>query len=317
MDNTLLTVCIVTYNQNKYIKACLDSIVNQKTKCQFQVIISDDASTDGTSEICETYAREYSFVSHVRHEKNIGAYENFKYVHRQAKSKYVSHCDGDDYWAEDKIEAQIDFLEKNIDCSAVYSNAIVVNEDGSAFGLFNNADRIPSKISIGYLLAKSNFLNNSSMVYRRDIIGNVFYSSEKVVDYRVHINLASFGLLGYIRNPLAYYRKGADGGLCSTVPSAVGQLVHAARLEGIKNSKLNIFECSEIKANALYGKFTSVLKRNRFVYAQHVEVESLIMKYSFISTLLFFTSEVFNYLFNTVKNKLYKNDNTLTIFCRR
>ena len=291
--------------------------MQQRTNYSYQVIISDDASTDGTSEICEAFAKEYSFVSYVRHEKNIGAYENLKYVHRQAKSKYVSHCDGDDYWAEGKIEAQIDFLNKNIDCSAVYSNAIVVNEDGSVFGLFNNADRIPSKISIGYLLAKSNFLNNSSMTYRRDKIGNVFNSSEKVVDYRVHINLASFGLLGYIRNPLAYYRKGADGGLCSTVPSAVGQLVHAARLDGIKNSDLNISEYSEIKANALYGKFTSTLKRNRFFYTRHVEIDSVIMKYSFTSTLLFFICEVFSFIFNKAKCKLYKNDNALPIFCRR
>lgn len=317
MDNTLLTVCVVTYNQSKYIKACLDSIVNQKTKYKFQVIISDDASTDGTSDICEAYAKDYDFVSHVRHERNLGAYENFKYVHRQAKSRYVSHCDGDDYWAEDKVEAQIDFLENNIDCSAVYSNAVVVNEDGSIFGLFNNADKIPSKISIGYLLAKSNFLNNSSMTYRLDMVDNVFSSSDKVVDYRVHIKLASFGLLGYIRYPLAYYRKGADGGLCSTVPSAVGQLVHAARIEGIKNSKLNISECSEIKANALYGKLTSVLKRNRLVYAQHVEVESIIMKYSLISTLLFFTYEVLIFIFNKAIIKLYKNDNAPPIFCRR
>ena len=317
MSDAILTVCVVTYNQIKYIRQCLDSIVQQRTNYSYQVIISDDASTDGTSEICEAYAKEYSFVSYVRHEKNIGAYENLKYVHRQAKSKYVSHCDGDDYWAEGKIEAQIDFLKKNTDCSAVYSNAIVVNEDGSVFGLFNNADRIPSKIRIGYLLAKSNFLNNSSMTYRRNTIGNLFNSSEKVVDYRVHINLASFGLLGYIRNPLAYYRKGADGGLCSTVPSAVGQLVHAARLDGIKNSNLNISEYSEIKANALYGKFTSTLKRNRLFYARHVEITSVIIKYSFISTLLFFICEIFSFVFNKAKCKLYKNDNALPIFCRR
>ncbi len=313
----MLTVCVVTYNQSKYIKACLDSIVNQKTKYKFQVIISDDASTDGTSDICDAYAKDYDFVSHVRHERNLGAYENFKYVHRQATSRYVSHCDGDDYWAEDKVEAQIGFLENNIDCSAVYSNAVVVNEDDSIFGLFNNADKIPSKISIGYLLVNSNFLNNSSMTYRHEMIGNVFHSSEKVVDYRVHIELAGFGLLGYIRSPLAFYRKGADGGLCATVPSEVIKLVHAARLEGIKNSKLSVFECSEIKANALYGKFKNVLNRNPYFYALHAEVESVNMKCSFLITFLFLISKTFNFVLNKAKNKLYKNEVALSIFCRR
>ncbi|ABM24313.1 glycosyl transferase, family 2 [Shewanella sp. W3-18-1] len=311
MNNSMVTVCIVTYNQKKYIEQCLDSIVNQKTDYSYQVIISDDASTDGTSEICAEYAKRYQFINHIRHATNIGAYENFKYVHRQAKTQYVSHCDADDSWHEDKLEKQIKFLEGNSDCCAVYSNAIVINEHGTRIGVFNNSEEIPSKITIGYLLEKSNFLNNSSMIYRRDMIGDIFDADGKVVDYRIHIHLANCGLLGYIKESLAFYRKGAAGGLCLNAPAAVGQLVHEARLDGIKNAKLSIVDFSKIKTNAWYGKLTCFLKRNKFMYARHTEVEALIVDYDFIQSVMFLFFEIVIYFFCKMKEKLSINKNII------
>lgn len=315
MDNIVLTVCIVAYNQKYYIEKCLESIVNQKTKYLYKVIISDDASTDGTSEICSEYAKKYPLVKHVRHEGNIGAYENFKYAHRQAETKYISHCDGDDFWAEGKIEAQIDFLEKNPDCSAVYSNATVINEDGSVYGLFNNGGQLPCKINSGYLLEKSNFLNNSSMTYRTSLIGDIFNSDEKVIDYRVHIALAKMGFLGYIKDTLAFYRRNANGGLCSTQPSTVVKLVHEARLEGLRNSKLSLHDYSKIKANAWYGKLTSYFRKNNCAYAQHSEVSSLIVEYCIIQALYYFVNEISSYALIKGRNKLSNTE--FSIMCRR
>ncbi|MFG0764781.1 glycosyltransferase [Aeromonas media] len=315
MDNTVLTVCIVTYNQKKYIKQCLESIVNQKTNYSYKVIISDDASTDGTSEICAEYAAKYSFVKHIRHEVNIGPSENFKYAHRRTKTKYVSHCDGDDYWAEDKVEVQIDFLEKNIDCSAVYSNAIVVNEDDSVFGCFNNVERIPDKINTAFLLEKFNFLNNSSMTYRVSDIGAVFSVTELIVDYHVHIILSRRGFLGYIKTPLAFYRKGADGSQCLIIPTLVGNLVHKARLDGIKQSKLSVKESSKIKANAWYGKTTALLRKNSFAYNRHGEVEILVSNYSFTLALKYLLLDFFILALDKVKDK--STARKVNVFCRR
>lgn len=315
MNDSILTVCIVTYNQIKYIKQCLDSIVNQKTAYLYQVIISDDASTDGTSDICAEYAKKYSFIKHVRHTQNLGAFKNSKYVHGQAETKYISHCDADDYWHEDKLEKQILFLEKNKDCSAVYSNAIVINEDGSEFGFFNNANKIPLKITTGFLLEKFNFLNTSSMVYRRSAIGVVFDDNDMVVDYHVHIYLSRLGFLGYIKTPLAFYRKGADGGLCSTTPTLVGDLVHKARLDGIKHSKLSVKEFSKIKANAWYGKITALLRKNSFAYNRHGDVEDLVSDYSFTLTLKYLLLELATLFINKVRDKL--TIRKVNIFCRR
>lgn len=315
MNDKILTVCVVTYNQIKYIRQCLDSIVQQKTKYSYQVIISDDASTDGTSEVCAEYEKNYPFVKHIRHSANIGAYENFKYVHRQAKTMFVAHCDADDYWSENKLDLQISYLLDNSDCSAVYANATVVNEDGTVFGCFNNAERIPDKINTGFLLEKFNFLNNSSMVYRVSDIGAMFSVTELIVDYHVHINLSRHGFLGYIETPLAFYRKGADGSLCLTTPTLVGDLVHKARLDGIKQSKLSVKELSKIKANAWYGKITALLRRNSFAYNGHGEVERLVSDYSFTLALKYLLLDLFILALNKAKDK--STTRKVNVFCRR
>ena len=293
MNNVVVTVCVVAYNQCKYIAQCLDSIVKQKSKYSYQVIISDDASTDGTSDICAEYARNYSFVTHIRHPVNIGASENFKYAHRQANTLYVSHCDGDDYWHEDKLEKQISFLERNKDCSAVYSNAAVINEDGALYGVFNDEKIIPSKISIGCLLERSNFLNNSSMTYRCNVADLVLYDDKDLVDYRFHICLASDAFLGYIKESLVFYRRNAVGGQCLNVPSFVGQLVHEARIDGISRAKLNVVESSRLKANAWYGKLTCLIKGNKQHCIRHSEVSSLIVNDRIMLVLLFLLSALF------------------------
>lgn len=315
MNDKILTVCVVTYNQIKYIRQCLDSIVQQKTKYSYQVIISDDASTDGTSEVCAEYEKNYPFVKHIRHSANIGACENFKYVHRQAKTMFVAHCDADDYWSENKLDLQISYLLDNSDCSAVYANATVVNEDGTVFGCFNNAERIPDKINTGFLLEKFNFLNNSSMVYRVSDIGAIFSVTELIVDYHVHINLSRHGFLGYIKTPLAFYRKGADGSLCLTTPTLVRDLVHKARLDGIKQSKLSVKESSKIKANAWYGKITALLRRNSFAYNRHGEVERLVSDYSFTLALKYLLLDLFILALNKAKDK--STTRKVNVFCRR
>lgn len=293
MGDVILTVCIVAYNQRKYIKQCLDSIVRQKTKYLYKVIISDDASTDGTSEICSEYAKNYSFITHVRHPVNIGASENFKYAHRQAKTLYVSHCDGDDYWHEDKLEKQVSFLEQNKDCSAVYSNAAVINEDGALHGIFNDEKIIPSKISIGCLLERSNFLNNSSMTYRCNVADHVLYDDKDLIDYRFHIYLASDAFLGYIKDSLVFYRRNAVGGQCLNMPSFVGQLVHEARIEGILRAKLNVAESSRLKANAWCGKLSCLIKGNKLHCTRHSEVASLIVNAKTMLVIVFFFSALF------------------------
>jgi len=105
----------------------------QKTNFNFEVIIADDASTDGTQEIIQEYTNRYPelFVT-ILQKKNqylLGVKPIFKYVFPRARGKYIALCEGDDYWTDQyKLQKQIDFLEANPDYGLVYSDIQMIDE---------------------------------------------------------------------------------------------------------------------------------------------------------------------------------------------
>jgi len=127
-----LSVFVVTYNQEKYIQECLDSILMQKTSFPFEVIVGDDDSSDSTRKICEKYANDYSNVNLLPHEKNLGLVENWVRVLSNCKGEYIALCEGDDYWIDSyKLQKQVDFLEKNNIYSMCVSNRKILIPDGT------------------------------------------------------------------------------------------------------------------------------------------------------------------------------------------
>ena len=115
----LVSICSITYNHAPYIRQCLDGFLMQETNFKYEIIIHDDASTDGTTEIIKEYAEKYPdlitpiFQSENQYSKGLrGFYARF--VFPRAKGKYIALCEGDDYWTDPlKLQKQVDFLEAN------------------------------------------------------------------------------------------------------------------------------------------------------------------------------------------------------------
>lgn len=129
-----VSVCVVTYNQEKYINECLQSILDQKTDFLFEVIVSDDCSTDGTALIIEEFSKKYpSVVKVVSRRKNVGAVENFISVHNLSKAEFVSHCDGDDIFLPGKLQKQVDYLNANPDCTVTWHRVNSFDDQGNFF----------------------------------------------------------------------------------------------------------------------------------------------------------------------------------------
>ncbi len=116
MDDTLLvSVSLLTYNHEDYIRQCLDGILMQKVDFRYEVVVGDDCSTDKTREILKEYSDLYPDIFKlILREKNIGVTSNLYDVLLHCKGRYIAGLEGDDYWLdENKLQIQVDFLEKH------------------------------------------------------------------------------------------------------------------------------------------------------------------------------------------------------------
>lgn len=126
--NLKVSICCITFNHVQFIRECLDSFLMQKTDFLFEVLIHDDASTDGTAEIIKEYQQKYPdiikpvYQTENQWSKGIRNIQS-KYNFPRAKGKYIAMCEGDDYWTDpNKLQKQVDFLENNKDIGLVFSN---------------------------------------------------------------------------------------------------------------------------------------------------------------------------------------------------
>ncbi len=111
----MLSVCMITYNHEKYIAQAIEGVLMQKTKFAFELIIGEDCSNDSTRIICNEYKEKYpGKIKLLLNEKNIGMMPNFIQTLKACKRKYIALCEGDDYWIDpNKLQKQVDFLENN------------------------------------------------------------------------------------------------------------------------------------------------------------------------------------------------------------
>ena len=139
-DDIKVSVCVVTYNQEKYIAECLDSLVSQETDFKFEIIVGEDCSTDGTRAIVQQYVDKYpDIVKPIFHKNNVGAVENIKQVYIAAKGRYIAHIDGDDMALPTKLQEQFNILEKNPQAIICSHNMLeVVNDTITKDGYWNH-----------------------------------------------------------------------------------------------------------------------------------------------------------------------------------
>jgi glycosyltransferase involved in cell wall biosynthesis len=123
---------VITYNQEKFIAETIDSILAQQTEYDYDIVIGDDCSTDGTSDIINEYITKYpTLIKVIKPERNMGLLDNFYRTIKAANGKYIACCAGDDYWHNtEKLQKQIHYLESNSDCGMVHAGADIINEEG-------------------------------------------------------------------------------------------------------------------------------------------------------------------------------------------
>ena len=125
-----LTIGLPVYNGEKYIAESLDALLGQ-TYTDFELIISDNASTDGTADICHRYVQQDSRVRYIRQPKNIGLAPNHNVVVEQARGELFKWASNDDLYARELVERCVDALDKYPDVVLAHSWTARVNGSGT------------------------------------------------------------------------------------------------------------------------------------------------------------------------------------------
>src|SRR5690606_2398692 len=124
-----VSVCLITYNQEKYVREALAGAVSQKFNNSLEIVVSDDCSTDKTPEIIDEFAAEYPAIKVLKNEKNLGMHRNWEKAIKACKGQYIALLEGDDFWNdEDKLEKQVKILDSDKGVAVSFTNAHVINE---------------------------------------------------------------------------------------------------------------------------------------------------------------------------------------------
>lgn len=127
----LVSVVVSTYNREKYVKRAIESVLSQTYK-NIEFVIIDNASTDKTPEIISEFSRKDERIVILTNETNLGHVKSINRGIVMAHGKYISRIDDDDFWCEpDKLERQVNFLEKNKDYVLVGGGMIKIDKNGT------------------------------------------------------------------------------------------------------------------------------------------------------------------------------------------
>ena len=218
--NVKLSVCCISFNQKEFIIKSLDGILAQKTDFRFEIIIHDDASTDGTKEIIESFQEKYPdiifpyYQKENQYSKGVRGFMA-KYNYPRCRGKYIALCEGDDYWTDPyKLQKQVDFLEANSEYSLVFhkTKAIQKGQLVEDNVIENRFDKVLDKSNIltTDLLRIGNFIHTCSVVFRRDkLLIPKEMNFSPVGDYILFISLSQQGKIKRLEEEMAVYRKGS------------------------------------------------------------------------------------------------------------
>lgn len=265
MDEIMVTVICLAYNHAKYIRDALEGFVSQRASFPFEVLVHDDASTDGTADIIRDYQSRYPeiikpvFQKENQYSQGISISQTFLYP--LLRGKYVALCEGDDYWTDPlKLQKQVDALESHPE-SDICSHRARRLKNGKFEGWiaprFGSGMVSASKVILGgggWYCATASFLCRREAYMRWTPIREVV-----VIDYTLAIQCSLRGGMVYLRDCMSVYRIATEG----------SWTVRNDRKARIK-SRLKMIEMLDALDMWTAGRYKRVINRRREMFRSNV-----------------------------------------------
>lgn len=214
LTDVKVSVCMITYNQDRYVTQAIESVLMQETDFSVELVIGEDCSTDSTRAIVAEFSSRYlSRIRPLLPEHNLGMIPNFVATLKACRGQYIAICEGDDYWTDPyKLQKQVEFLESHLECSLCFHDAMVVYDDPQRVAHRHCTDNQEMISKLDDLLLQ-NYIPTLSVLFRRGLFGELpsWYFTLAVGDWPLHLLNAQYGHIGYINEIMGVYRVHTGG----------------------------------------------------------------------------------------------------------
>jgi glycosyltransferase involved in cell wall biosynthesis len=274
----IVSISCIAFNQVNYIRETLDSFLDQETNFFVEILIHDDASTDGTDLIILEYSNKYPNIFKPKFQKeNQYSKKGFSFAFlelKRARGKYIALCEGDDYWSNKrKLYKQVHLLENDSNSSLCFHTTEYLFSESVPKFEINKPQSIPNnnRFELKDLIEfDSQLISNCSVMIRSDRIQNLplWVTNAPIGDLPICLYLATFGSMAFIDEPMSVYRVNSIGSWSNELSSSrLYRILHLKKLNimWIEFDKWTNFEYSksiktrttQIKRAVLIAKLSS------------------------------------------------------------
>jgi len=217
-QDPLVSVLVPSYNHDKYVIECLESIKGLNYR-RLELILSDDCSSDRTFELAEQWVKanadRFERTLVVQQEKNLGIVRNLQFLFQSAQGAYLAYIASDDAFVASAITGRVKLFERNPDIDAVFGNAQLISESGSVLEEQGISKRFAAELSISGLMISSliltSFIPGPVMMLRGEAVlegGSLglLPNDLRTEDWYIYLRMAIRGRLRYTNEVVAKYR---------------------------------------------------------------------------------------------------------------
>ena len=267
-NEIVVSICCITYNHAPYIRQCLDGFMMQQTDFAFEVLIHDDASTDGTTEIIKEYEVRYpDVIKPIYEEENQwvkGRRGSAVFNFPRARGKYIAMCEGDDYWTDPlKLQKQVNLLNKHIDvvlCSHLFATVV-----GGAIGDSINRYWQNRKFNLKDIMHGEWPLQTATIMFRKEALNSVVLTQYDALSDTILVYLLLKEGYGYVMpDIMSIYRESSQGIWSS--------LDDCAQWANVAKERLRIYDVERSIETAQFVIQSTKVNIGRYAYLKHLSI---------------------------------------------
>jgi glycosyltransferase involved in cell wall biosynthesis len=282
-----VSVCIFTYNHEKYIEQCIESVLMQKTQFQIEIVIGEDYSTDKTRDICKDYQSRFKEIVLIDRGKNVGMRENVYRTIMSARGKYIAILDGDDYWIHPfKLQKQFDYMIARPEVNLCFHQTIRIYEvENPSISFF--VKRAKDFFSLSDIIEEWTMATGSMFFKREAMIYPDFLFDAHNFDLAIQlILLRDNSKAGFIDEILSVYRSNQSSNSCNVLYNDYNSWIRLIKLfvdfnnytkdkyESIIQKKTTSLKYSIKTFNrpTLINRFKSIIKKVLLKYGYKITI---------------------------------------------